>query len=418
MSSVRATTLWTLATVGSVCRSVLGMAKVFGAPPTDPPTDPSPPGPPPPSPKPLPVPPFVPGLCGTTKIPCTDDGACPSGCGKCRCFNANGAGNPPPNCAMSYGGRTESGFCSNDTQSYAPSDQCWEHPCGVCGGPPFPIQPYGAGKKQYLMIGDSVSILTFGPLNETLLNSTDVFPYHIPINGGDTAKGTSCIAEWIGADLNRWDAITYNFGMWNINQNSCNLTKWPTGDYVDPGLQRYVAGLANITATLLQTKAAKNKALFFVNTNPTAWVPECCAMAPPRNGGDGGIGPLQTHSCTQRIDTFNQAAAAMLAPLEVEVIDIYGWSVARCGDPATWGYGCDIIPQINCSSSCGTCSATQQCHDKKASCVGGQCRKCTNCDACQVHPTRFPVDPSKFMSGSDYFSIPIVARIKSALGLV
>lgn len=40
---------------------------------------------------------------------------------------------------------------------------------------------------------------------------------------------------------------------------------------------------------------------------------------------------------------------------------------------------------------------------------------CTNCDACQVHPTRFPVDPATFMSGADYFSIPIVKAVKAAV---
>ena len=34
--------------------------------------------------------------------------------------------------------------------------RCWEHPCGVCGGPPIPIEDYARGKAQYLMIGDSV----------------------------------------------------------------------------------------------------------------------------------------------------------------------------------------------------------------------------------------------------------------------
>ena len=126
-----------------------------------------------------------------------------------------------------------------------------------------------------------------------------------------------CIAEWLGADPDRWDAITYNFGMWNIGAKNatfcaicieertlsqdrlgthigkvekrvafcagpddCNLTLNEHGRYLDQALETYIGGLANITATLLQTRAAKSGKVFFVNTNPTADVKECCTSAP------------------------------------------------------------------------------------------------------------------------------------------
>ena len=63
------------------------------------------------------------------------------------------------------------------------------------------------------MIGDSVSLKMWGAVNATLLNSTtDIAPFHVPINGGPTSEGVHCISEWLGADLDRWDAISYNFG--------------------------------------------------------------------------------------------------------------------------------------------------------------------------------------------------------------
>ena len=82
---------------------------------------------------------------------------------------------------------------------------CWEHPCGKCGGPPFPIESYAKNKKQYLMIGDSVSILYFQPVNASLTNSSNVMTYHAPINCGPTGSGQKCVQEWLGTDLNRWD---------------------------------------------------------------------------------------------------------------------------------------------------------------------------------------------------------------------
>jgi hypothetical protein len=292
---------------------------------------------------------------------------------------------------------------------------CWEHPCGKCGGPPVPIEDYAKGKKQYLMIGDSVSILYFEPVNATLTNSTNIQAYHAPINCGPTRSGLSCITEWLGTAPDRWDAISYNFGMWNEGPTDCNLTKDASGHYLDQSLDQYITQLTNITNVLMQTRAGKAGHVIWVNTNPTSLVPECCTDVSPNKS----IAPAQlgTHSCTKRIDVFNQAAKAMLAPMKpvVPIVDIYGWSVARCGSPYTWGYDCDIIPQLNCTSSCGTCP-DGTCHDKKATCVSGQCTNCTNCDACQVHPTRFPGKGSSFMSGADYFSIPITAAVKRACG--
>lgn len=57
---------------------------------------------------------------------------------------------------------------------------------------------YAKGRKQYLMIGDSVSDLYFTPVNTSLQNSSNVATYHAPINCGPTSEGVSCIQEWIG----------------------------------------------------------------------------------------------------------------------------------------------------------------------------------------------------------------------------
>jgi len=153
------------------------------------------------------------------------------------------------------------GYCANDTSVH--KSDCWEHPCGKCGGPPFPALDWAKGKKQYLMIGDSVSLTMWDAVNNTLLNSThNIAPFHAPLNCGPTSSGVSCIAEWIGTDLDRWDVITYNFGMWNIGPDDCTLLKNKDGRYVDSALETYIWGLANITATLLKTRAGKTGKVF------------------------------------------------------------------------------------------------------------------------------------------------------------
>lgn len=376
-----------------------------------------PPGPPGPRPV-SPSPPFIAGECGAVKQPCTSDADCPTGCSQCRCFNANGASvgkTSTTECPLSYGGNIKQGFCSNDTAVHLPD--CWEHPCGQCGGPPFPIQEWAEGKKQYLMIGDSVSLKMWNAVNNSLLNSTsNIAPFHIPINGGPTDKGVQCISEWLGTNLSRWDVITYNFGMWNIGPDDCSLAQTKYGRYIDSALETYIWGLANITATLTNTRAGKEGHVFFVNTNPTADVKECCTHW-PHIGKSAYITEfhLGTHSCFQRTSIYNQAAAKLLRTYNVSIIDIYGWAVRRCGDPRGWNYGCDIIPQPNCTSPQGECR-DGVCHDKQAYCnlTDHSCYNGTNCGACQVHPSS-KSGPSGFMSGSDYLSIPVTLAVKSAV---
>ena len=288
------------------------------------------------------------------------------------------------------------------------------------------------------MIGDSVSLKMWAAVNNTLLNSTTtIAPFHVPINAGPTSEGVRCIAEWLGTDPDRWDAITYNFvrdarpqlsaasapfgltrclqGMWNIGPDDCDLRKNSDGRYLDAALETYIGGLANLTATLALTRAAKDGAVFFVNTNPTADVKECCTSwphAPPL-----APGMLGTHSCYQRTSVYNAAAAELLAPYNISVVDIYAWAVKRCGDPRTWGYSCDIVPQPNCTSpQPGQTCPRGACHDKQAYCntTDHNCYNGTNCGACQVHPSS-RAGPTGFMSGSDYFSIPVSEAVKKAL---
>ena len=121
----------------------------------------------------------------------------------------------PPHCEQPYNGDSTHGFCANETD--------------MCGGPPIPIESDAKGRKQYLVIGDSVSGIYWMALNQTLTNSSNVQAYAAPTNCGDSRNGAECIQEWVGADMMRWDIITYNFGMWDINREDCNASTYPNG---------------------------------------------------------------------------------------------------------------------------------------------------------------------------------------------
>ena len=63
-----------------------------------------------------------------------------------------------------------------------------------------------------------------------------------------------------------------------------------------------------------------------------------------------------------------------------------GWVCRR-----SWGYGCDIVPQPNCTSpQRGQTCPKGVCHDKKAYCnsTDHMCYNTTNCDACQARSTQ------------------------------
>ena len=63
-----------------------------------------------------------------------------------------------------------------------------------------------------------------------------------------------------------------------------------------------------------------------------------------------------------------------------------GWVCRR-----SWDYGCDIVPQPNCTSpQRGQTCPKGVCHDKKAYCnsTDHMCYNTTNCDACQARSTQ------------------------------
>jgi hypothetical protein len=90
---------------------------------------------------------------------------------------------------------------------------------------------YAKGKKQYLVIGDSVSLLYFGPpANAALTNSSRQHQprptMHAPIHQLRPHRKRAAMHHRVqlGTGPDRWDVISYNFGMWNDGAAGCNLT--------------------------------------------------------------------------------------------------------------------------------------------------------------------------------------------------
>ena len=67
-----------------------------------------------------------------------------------------------------------------------------------------------AGKVQYLVVGDSISMGYFPTLQKQLAATHQ--SVHAPGNNDNANWGSRCIKGWLGPDPARWDVITMNWG--------------------------------------------------------------------------------------------------------------------------------------------------------------------------------------------------------------
>jgi hypothetical protein len=181
-----------------------------------------------------------------------------------------------------------------------------------CGGPTPVKDP---SKKQYLMIGDSISIgiQKDGGLFDFLPGYES---QHIPCNGGPASKGFQCIRQWLGSNTNRtWDLITFNFGLHSLD--CCPVTT------ESETLANYTLEIKSIATTL---KAA-SKTVIWVDTTP---VPLNVTQGPPRHNS--------------AVIEYNKAAAAVMDELDITTCDVYSAVMEIC--PPTSG------PPDNTYTSC------------------------------------------------------------------
>ena len=139
---------------------------------------------------------------------------------------------------------------------------------------PGAYPPATKGRKQYLVIGDSVSMGYFSAL-EANLSDWDVV--HAPGNNDNTNWGRRCLKGWLGPDPGRWNLVSVNWGLHDL--------AFPDNEHLD------VATYANLLGDILtQLKALAPRAkTMWVTTTPVPTDPpndpssgKSCVLIPGR----------------------------------------------------------------------------------------------------------------------------------------
>lgn len=211
-----------------------------------------------------------------------------------RCVEAPaGQGSP---CTLDYGYNTTGTCACSDAGSHA-----------VCVPGVYPSAT--KGRKQYLVIGDSVSMGYFSALKANL---SDWDVVHAPGNNDNTNWGRRCLKGWLGPDPDRWDFVSMNWGLHDL--------AFPDNEHLAVGT--YATLLGDIVAQL-KTLAPRAKRMW-VATTP---VP----TAPPDD-------PISGKSCVLipgRIETdvlkYNVVAANVTAGTVGSVCDLHTEITDYCG---------------------------------------------------------------------------------------
>lgn len=152
-----------------------------------------------------------------------------------------------------------------------------------------------AAPAKILIIGDSISIGYTPGVTERLKDRAEVT--HHEGNAAHTKNGVEKLESWLGE--NRWDLITFNFGLHDLKIMDDGKHQVP--------IETYEANLEKIAKRLKKTGA---KLLFFTTTP----VPE------------GKLSPLRVPGDEVK---FNAAAVRVMKKNRIPVVDLYGWSNPR-----------------------------------------------------------------------------------------
>ena len=155
---------------------------------------------------------------------------------------------------------------------------------------------------QVLIIGDSISIGYFKPLQEQLKDIAVVS--HNPGNAQHTANGLKRLNEWLGDT--RWDVIHFNHGLHDLKYIDARgrNTSVETGKQQIP-IDQYERNLEEMVIRLKKTGAK----LIFATTTP---VPDGTGF---RAKGDAAI--------------YNRAAERIMNKHEVQINDLYSLALPR-----------------------------------------------------------------------------------------
>jgi arylsulfatase B len=173
--------------------------------------------------------------------------------------------------------------------------------------------PPTAGKKQWLMIGDSISLGCLGPAKQ-LAALHDIEVVHTPGNAANVWWGAHCLDSWLHGAA-RWDVISYNFGLHDLAMDN---------ERIEP--DAYSHWIANLTQRLAD--AAPQARLVWASTTPVPLgIDGFCNKStlaggcPPRKNSDPPV--------------FNAAAAEAIASTaaaaRVSTLDLYSVVTKTCG---------------------------------------------------------------------------------------
>ena len=176
----------------------------------------------------------------------------------------------------------------------------------------FSYPPPTPGRKQWLVIGDSISMGYAPPLSSLLAASFNV--YHVgaekkPINCDNAYFAARCAQGWLGANASRWDVVSYNAGLHDL--------AFPDNEHL--AVPSYAAFL-NATLHFLGGALRADAALLWLTTTPVPTNPPAnCTLIPGR--------------LESSVLRYNSAAAAVAAaaPRAVRVCDLHAAITGFCG---------------------------------------------------------------------------------------
>ena len=208
-----------------------------------------------------------------------------------------------------------------------------------CGLEPAP--PNNSHLPQYLVIGDSTARGMF-PFLKTKLE--DIAEPHIIPGTPETSKdGANCIKVWVGPNLDRWDVISFNFGL----NDSTKITEHDYGPGVNMG---------KIITHLMQTKAGKHRKLILILTIPTSNT-SCCNTTTNNSMHLVHLGPADKLPCPHTINSYNSLLYKVLQQFPTDSItvdDLYAHiNLYCCHHSDCYFDSCDIY-QSSPNSTCST----------------------------------------------------------------
>ena len=177
-----------------------------------------------------------------------------------------------------------------------------------------------SASKQYLMIGDSISLGMMKYLAALLAARGGWALTHNPGNAASSNNGRHCLGGWVQAHARTWDVISFNFGLHDLGYDVERIS-----------VAQYARLLSGVVAELAAVQRAHPATkLVWARTTPVPTVPTygpacnvtASCLNPPRFDAD--------------VVLYNAAAdgvvaAANKAGARIVTADLYGFVLQRCG---------------------------------------------------------------------------------------